>query len=230
MREINLCINQHSYGDKVVLRGINRLYEGRKIHGVLGKNGAGKTTLFHCIAGLIPYDGKPVIPDGISFGYLPAELYMYSMITGDEFLRFYVEAKGHKYDRKAKRQLNDFFGLPLNEYAETYSTGMLKKLYLLGLLLQHNKLLLLDEPFNGLDFESSAFVTALLQHLREEGKTVFVASHDIDHLFSYADTISVIQEQTLIYYADPKLFQTIKDSIVDEAHLKVQSAMKDFQH
>jgi ABC-type multidrug transport system, ATPase component len=226
MEKISLCIRQQKYGSKVILQDINQLYDKSKIHGVLGKNGSGKTTLFHCMTGLIPYDGQRTIPNEISFGYLPAELYMYSMITGDEFLQFYVEAKGYRYDNKEKTQLNDFFGLPLNEYAETYSTGMLKKLYLLGLLLQHNELLLLDEPFNGLDFESSAFITALLQHLREEGKTIFVASHDLDHLFSYADTISVIQEKTLFYYNAPTQFQSIKESIKNEARQKVQTAMK----
>lgn len=226
MTKISLCIRQQKYGDKVVLQDINQLYDACKIHGVLGKNGSGKTTLFHCMAGLISYDGQRTIPDGVTFGYLPAELYMYSMISGDEFLRFYVEAKGRRYDSKEKSRLNDFFGLPLNEYAETYSTGMLKKLYLLGLLLQQNKLLLLDEPFNGLDFESSAFITVLLQHLREEGKTIFVASHDLDHLFSYADTISVIQEKKLRYYNNPEQFQSIKDSIENEARQKVQFAMK----
>lgn len=226
MEKINLCIKQQKYGNKVVLQDINQPYDKHKIHGILGKNGSGKTTLFHCMAGLIPYDGTPILPDGIAFGYLPAELYMYSMITGDEFLRFYVEAKGRKYDYQEKAQLNDFFGLPLNEYAETYSTGMLKKLYLLGLLLQQNELLLLDEPFNGLDFESSAFITALLQHLREEGRTIFIASHDLEHLFSYTDTISIIQEKTLVHYSNPEAFQSIKEAIESEARQKVRSAMK----
>lgn len=226
MEKIDLCIRQQKYGSKVVLQDIHQRYDERKIHGVLGKNGSGKTTLFHCMAGLVPYDGMRIIPNGISFGYLPAELYMYSMITGDEFLRFYVEAKGCDYNNQEKTRLNDFFGLPLNEYAETYSTGMLKKLYLLGLLLQQNELLLLDEPFNGLDFESSAFITVLLQHLREEGKTIFVASHDLEHLFSYADTISIIKGKSLSYYSDPAQFRAIKEAIEDEARQKVRSALK----
>lgn len=225
MKNLRLCVKQQKYGNNVVLQNIDQLYAGNKIHGVLGKNGSGKTTLFHCMAGLTPYEGKHMIPDEIHFGYLPAELYMYSMITGDEFLRFYVEAKGRRYNKEEKDRLNNFFELPLDSYAEYYSTGMLKKLYLLGLLLQHNELLLLDEPFNGLDFESCAFITALLQNLREEGKTIFVASHDLDHLFSYADTISVIKEKELILYPDPEQFGDIKASIKQEAQRRVQLAV-----
>jgi len=225
METINLFIEQQQYSGKVILQDIDQVYNKGHIHGVLGKNGAGKTTLFHCMAGLIPYNGKQMIPDTLPFGYLPAELYMYPMITGEEFLRFYVEAKGCQYNAGEKDLLNTFFELPLKQYAETYSTGMLKKLYLLGLILQHNELLLLDEPFNGLDFESSAFITALLQRQKAEGKTIFVASHDINHLFSYADTISVINDKALTHYSEPSLFQSIKDAIESEARQKVQSAM-----
>lgn len=227
MKELKLCIKQQKYGDKIVLQNIDQLYCEGKIHGILGKNGTGKTTLFHCMAGLISYEGEQMISNKTSFGYLPAELYMYSMITGDEFLRFYVEAKGKRYNPEEKKRLNDFFGLPLESYAEYYSTGMLKKLYLLGLLLQHNELLLLDEPFNGLDFESCAFITALLHYLREDGKTIFIASHDLDHLFSYADTISVIQSKELVHYNNPDQFSVIKNRIEQEAQQKVQFAMKE---
>lgn len=225
MKNLNLRIERQQYGNKTILRDIDQLYETSKIHGFLGENGAGKTTLFHCMANLIPYKGERMIPAQVAFGYLPAELYMYSMITGEEFLRFYVTAKGCKYDVKEKERLNDFFELPLNEYAETYSTGMLKKLYLLGLILQHNDLLLLDEPFNGLDFQSSAFITALLQRQQKDGKTIFVASHELDHLFSYADTISLLKGQKLTYYGQKSEFESIKESIANEARLKVQSAL-----
>jgi ABC-2 type transport system ATP-binding protein len=228
MEKLNLLIEQQHYGSKVILRGIDLTYDP-KIHGVLGENGSGKTTLFRCMANLISYKGKRMIPGTLAYGYLPAELYMYSMITGEEFLRFYVAAKGCKYDVEKKKRLNSFLGLPLNEYAETYSTGMLKKLYLLGLLLQQNGLLLLDEPFNGLDFVSSAFITALLQHEREEGKTIFVASHDLEHLFSYTDTLSVIKDKTLLYFDRKSEFQSMKESIEKDARLKVLSAMGEIQ-
>lgn len=218
----NLHIKEQCYGSKIVLQDILQLYESGKIHGFLGENGAGKTTLFHCMANLVPFRGERMIQKTVRFGYLPAELFMYPMITGNEFLQFYITAKGVRYKCSETYQLNKLFELPLDEYAETYSTGMLKKLYLLGLLLQKNEILLLDEPFNGLDFKSSAFITELIVNFKKQEHTVFVASHDMEHLFSYADTISVIHDKHLTFYSQPSSFEQIKANIISEAQHKVQ--------
>lgn len=221
MSSLLLEIDQQKYDEKVILEQISQAYSLHSIHGVLGENGAGKTTLFHCMANLIPYKGKRMIPLELSFGYLPAELYMYPLITGDEFLRFYVTAKKKTFHKDEKERLNQFFELPLREYASTYSTGMLKKLYLLGILLQRNDILLLDEPFNGLDFKTCAFVTALIRELKEEGHTLFIASHDIDHLFTYSDTISLLKDRYIEFYPDRGSFKKIEDMIKTEAMEKV---------
>lgn len=221
---LHLKIEQQKYGRNAILENINQPYERGRIHGLLGENGAGKTTLFHCMANLIPFKGERMIPECYTFGYLPAELYMYPMITGNEFLRFFISAKDQPYLPEETKRLNNIFDLPLGNYADTYSTGMLKKLYLLGLLLQHNDILLLDEPFNGLDFKSAAFVTALIENVREQGRTVFVASHDMDHLFSYAETISLLNNKTLTFYSGKDSFAQIGTSIREEALAKVRGA------
>lgn len=220
---LNLEIKQQKYGNQIILENIHQAYNTGQIHGILGENGAGKTTLFHCMANLIPFVGERMIPEDYTYGYLPAELYMYPFITGAEFLKFFITAKGQRYLPIETNRLNDLFDLPLNQYADTYSTGMLKKLYLLGLLLQQNDILLLDEPFNGLDFKSSAFVTALLTNYRERGHTVFVASHDMDHLFSYSETISLIKDKNIEFYGDKDRFIQIGDTIREEAVVKVKA-------
>lgn len=120
------------------------------------------------------------------------------------------------------RDLNQFFELPLAQYASTYSTGMLKKLYLMGIILQKNDILILDEPFNGLDFKSSAFVTALIVRLREQGHTIFVASHDIDHLFSYSDTLSLLTDGKIEFFPDKGSFKRIEEQIKREAMERVR--------
>lgn len=220
---LNLEIKQQRYGNHIILKNIHQTYKKGQIHGILGENGAGKTTLFHCMANLIPFDGERMIPEDYAYGYLPAELYMYPLITGTEFLKFFITAKGQCYQPIETKRLNDLFDLPLNQYADTYSTGMLKKLYLLGLLLQQNDILLLDEPFNGLDFKSSAFITALLVNYREQGHTVFVASHDMDHLFSYSETISLIKDKNIEFSDDKEYFIQIGDTIREEAIAKVRA-------
>lgn len=222
MSNLHLDIAQQQYGDKVVLQHISQDYETGYIHGFLGENGAGKTTLFHCMANLIPYRGTRMLSDRIRFGYLPTELFMYPKITGREFLEFFVTAKGQAFEADELQKMNELFDLPLKEYADTYSTGMLKKLYLLGLLLQRNEILLLDEPFNGLDFKSSAFVTALIKKYKANGFTVFVSSHDMEHLFSYADTLSVLTESKLSFYPEKESFHIVKRNIEAEAEKKVK--------
>ena len=86
------------------------------------------------------------------------------------------------------------------------------------------ELALLDEPFNGLDFRSSAFVTALLTEYRRRGQTVFVASHDLDHLLSYADTLSWLRCGTMTYYPDRTAFEDVRQAIRREAAERVQGA------
>lgn len=221
MPNLHLQIEQQKYNNNIVLENIHQTYSSGMIHGVLGENGAGKTTLFHCMANLIPFKGKRMIPDNYTFGYLPAELYMYPMITGEEFLNFYVTAKKVPLNKEEKIRLNQLFDLPLDRYATTYSTGMLKKLYLLGILLQHNDLLILDEPFNGLDFKSSTFITALLLSLKEQGHTIFVASHNIEHLFSYSDTLSLLKDKNIEFHPDKEDFKQIEYAIKEEAMSKV---------
>lgn len=219
----DLKINRQRYGRKVVLREISQPYVSELIHGFLGENGAGKTTLFQCMAGLLPFDGERFFPSDLRVGYLPAELYMYPMITGREFLHFYVTARDLPWEDEHLTRLNTYFALPLDEYADTYSTGMLKKLYLMGLFMQKNDVLLLDEPFNGLDFRTSAFVTALLDEYRKLGHTVFVASHDMEHLFSYVDTISIVRDGSLTFYEDRSTFVQLRADIVTEASKLAQN-------
>ncbi len=200
MNTINVDINLKKYHQKTILENICVKYPVNGIHAVLGANGSGKTTLFKCMANYTDFEGQRTFPETVSVGFLPADLYMYPYITGEEFIRFYIKARGLKYDKEEKKKYNKMFQLPLKEYAVNYSTGMMKKLYLMALLLQHNDILLLDEPFNGLDYVSVMFITSVLQNLKEKGYTIFIASHIVEHLLSFCDTLSVIENGTINYY------------------------------
>lgn len=200
MNTIDVNIDLKKYSKKTILKDIHVQYPVKGVHAILGANGSGKTTLFKCMAGQTLFEGSRIFDENTSFGFLPADLYMYPYITGNEFIRFYIKAKGLKYDKTEKERYNAVFGLPLDEYAMNYSTGMMKKLYLMALLLQHNHILFLDEPFNGLDYVSVMFITSILKNLKEKGYTIFIASHIVEHLLSFCDTLSVIENGTLSYY------------------------------
>jgi len=130
-----------NYGKQTVLQNINLNFERGKVYGIVGENGAGKTTLFKCIAGLETFTGSINYNNGILknvCGFLPTNPYFLTKITGKEYLQLLCNArKIIESDFESK----NVFDLPLNKYAETYSTGMKKKLALTGILLQQNSYL-----------------------------------------------------------------------------------------
>lgn len=196
MKELIIESLSMAYQDAPVLENINLHYYSGKINGIIGKNGAGKSTLFNCIAQNISYNGRIERKGIASIGLLTANPYMFPRITGYEFISFALSAKNKKENKQKMEQFNQLFELPLQKYAENYSTGMLKKLHLLALLLQENDLLLLDEPFNGLDIESAAYLSEILRELKHSESVILISSHDISYLLKIADTITIIENKT----------------------------------
>lgn len=182
-----------SYGKTTVLENVNLCYRSGAIHGVIGNNGAGKSTFLNCVAGYISYSGNIERKNVKTIGLLTANPYIFPRITGHEFIRFCLSAKNCEEDKEKMDRLNRLFELPLQKFADEYSTGMLKKLHLLALLLQQNDLLLLDEPFNGLDILSSAYLSELLLELKKQDTLILISSHDLDQLAKIADTLTVIE-------------------------------------
>lgn len=198
MRELIIESLSKKYGDVTVLENVNLRYRSGTLNGIIGKNGAGKSTLFNCIARNIPFSGKIERKNINSIGMLSANPYMFPRITGHEFIRFALSAKKRDENKEKIERYNQLFELPLNKYAENYSTGMLKKLHLMALFLQENDLLLLDEPFNGLDIQSSIYLSEILKEIRHSDSVILISSHDISHLLKISDTITTVENQTAI--------------------------------
>lgn len=190
------------YGSKQVLDDINLTFSPGKVYGIVGENGAGKTTLFKCIAGLETYDGtitSPYLYLKDHLGYLETNPVLMSYITGWEYLKLLCSAK--KIDTENFEEQN-IFDLPLNEYATTYSTGMKKKLALMGVLLRKNDIFILDEPFNGVDIQSNMMIFELIEELKQLNKTVLITSHIFSTLSECCDEITLL--------ADGKIKNTVK--------------------
>ena len=130
-------------------------------------------------------------------GYMPAESFFYSLITGKEYLEFCIKAKGKKMDAKAIDSLNKVFQLPLERFASDYSTGMKKKLALMSLLLQENDLYILDEPFNGVDLYGCIQLKRIIRELKDKGKTVIISSHLINTLHELCDEIDFLDDHVI---------------------------------
>ena len=182
------------YGGRPVLRGLQLRFERGSVYGLVGENGAGKTTLFRCLAGLESYTGSihsELNPLKDHLGFLPTDPPLLSYLTGREYLRFVCQARGVQPERLDERNV---FDLPLDQYAVNYSTGMKKKLALLGVLFQQNEVFILDEPFNGVDIQSNLLISEIISALRDLGKTVLLSSHIFDTLRPVCDEIGLLRE------------------------------------
>ena len=195
-----------------VLKGINLSMEPGKIHGLVGLNGAGKTTLLNTLYAFIrPSEGSVLYNDTAlkrkDIAYLEAENYFYPYMTGREYLNLFPAGK-NGFDTESWQQL---FHIPLDDITENYSTGMRKKLASLAVLKPDKPILILDEPFNGLDLESAHILTLILQQLREGGKTVLVTSHVFETLTSSCDQIHHIDHGTIDHSYSKEQFGMLQE-------------------
>jgi len=186
-----------SFGKNIVLENINISFEPGKVYGIVGKNGAGKTTLFNCLLRLENHSGSIESTLGTIkniTGYLPTDPYFLSHITGKEYLKLMSNARNININNFKERNI---FNLPLNQYAETYSTGMKKKLALTGILIQKNDVFILDEPFNGVDIESNILINQIIKRLKELNKTIILSSHIFSTLKDNCDILYYLENNSI---------------------------------
>jgi ABC-2 type transport system ATP-binding protein len=210
---INVENLSKSFGKKQVLDAINLSFAPGKVYGVVGKNGAGKTTLFQCILGLESYSGSVDCSLGTLkniTGYLATDPYFLSFLTGKEYLQLMCNARDIKIDSFTDKNI---FNLPLHQYAETYSTGMKKKLALTGILLQKNDVFVLDEPFNGVDIESNMLINEVIKKLKSLNKTVILSSHIFSTLQDNCDSIYYLENGTASDALGKEQFASIEERL-----------------
>jgi heme exporter protein A len=180
---------ERRYGSKRVLRGLDLDVERSGFVLVTGPNGSGKTTLLRLVAGLAAPTGGTLTVDAerAELGYLGHEALVYRELTALENLRLY--ARLYRVPESAERigMLLERFGLwgARTDRVGTYSRGMLQRLALCRTLLHEPSLLLLDEPFSGLDVEGAELLERELSERRERA-TFLVATHDPSRLRRFA--------------------------------------------
>ena len=194
------------YPGKTVLQGTDMQIPDGALHGLVGRNGAGKTTLLQTLFSLIkPESGTLSWCNHLlhrrHVGYLETDPFFYSGITAREHLSLFGKTA---FDDDAWAGL---LQLPLDDLVEHFSTGMRKKLALLTLIKTEKPLLLLDEPFNGLDLESQYLLRDILLRLKKQGKTMLVTSHILESLIPVCDAIHFLAEGKVQKTVMPEAFQ-----------------------
>jgi len=201
-----------SFGYKVALKDVSFAVPPGQICGLLGPNGAGKTTLFRLMMGILKATEGRMVIDGLDafedrvevkrrIGFLPDEPIFYSYLSGKEHL--HLSAAMHGLDANdVYEKLEPLIGRlhltdDIENYAEDYSRGMKKKLGLLLALLHQPRLLVLDEPTNGLDVESTRLFYDLIFETAAQGVTVLFSTHLMDHVTRLCSHAVIIKEGSL---------------------------------
>ena len=203
-----------SYGETPVIKSLNLSIPSSSIHGLVGLNGSGKTTLLNTIYGLkekqagsIVYSSAPIPKNKIA--YLESSNYFYPYITGKEYLRLF-QTQNANFNIE---QWNDLFELPLNKLVEDYSTGMKKKLAFMGVICLNREILILDEPFNGVDLETVQKIKLLLVKLKEQNITIIITSHILESLLSICDLLSNLNQGIIQFTKEKKDFGSVEKEI-----------------
>ncbi|MEM7166177.1 MAG: ABC transporter ATP-binding protein [Planctomycetota bacterium] len=198
-----------SYGDFTAVDELDLSVEAGEIFALLGPNGAGKTTTIRMLMGILqPTAGRAHIADLDCFrdrarvmelvGYLPDEPAFYDYLRGRELLTFVGEMHGLTRSESRARwepfveQLD--LGDALEEYAANYSKGMRKKLALISALLHQPRLLILDEPTNGLDPFATRTLHSLIREQAAAGVGVFYSTHLLDQAEKLCDRVGILHD------------------------------------
>ena len=194
---------EKSFGEKKVLTGVSFKAEGGKAFGLLGRNGAGKTTsirilrdVFPANSGEVLLDGKPIDYNKVGIGYLPEERGLYPKKKIIDQLTYFAELKGMsaKEAVKAVDYWLDRLGMMeyRNKRLDTLSKGNQQKIQLVTAVAHDPEIVILDEPFSGLDPVNAMLLKDVVKELIAKGKIVLFSSHQMSYIEEFCDSIAIL--------------------------------------
>lgn len=190
-----------SYGETIILDNVNLSIDSGEIVGLLGRNGAGKSTLMKCIVGLVRKDYGKIKFNGVvsnKFGYLIEYPAFYPNLSAYDNLKIFASIL-NVCDKRIK-DIIDIVGLTKHgdKIFANYSLGMKQRLGLGRVLLTDPDLLILDEPFNGLDPSGVIEIRGLLKELAKSGKSILISSHNLPEIERIVDQINLIHNTKIV--------------------------------
>ncbi len=201
------------YGDKKAVDNLSLHINKGEIYGFIGHNGAGKTTTLKSIAGILKFDNGEIYIDGDSIkekpieckrkiAYIPDNPDLYDFMTGNGYLNFVADVFGVSEEQRKERinKYAEIFGLTadLSQSIVSYSHGMKQKLAIISAWLHEPKLIIMDEPFVGLDPKASHTLKEMMREVCNEGGAIFFSTHVLEVAEKLCDKVAIIKDGRLI--------------------------------
>lgn len=201
------------YGDKKAVDDLSLHIKPGEIYGFIGHNGAGKTTTIKACCGILPFDSGEIYIGGKSIkasplecksmlAYIPDNPDLYDFMTGIQYLNFVADIFGVSASRREEliHLYSDTFELTsdLAQPISAYSHGMKQKLALISALIHEPKLIIMDEPFVGLDPKASHLLKEIMRTICDEGGAIFFSTHVLEVAEKLCDRIAIIKGGRLI--------------------------------
>lgn len=200
-------------GGKTAVSDLSLMVEAGDIYGFIGHNGAGKTTTIKCVVGILDFEQGEIRIDGVSvkedpircksmLAYIPDNPDLYEYLTGIQYLNFMADifqiSKEEREERIQKEA--DAFEITsaLGDLISSYSHGMKQKLAIIGALIHKPRLLVLDEPFVGLDPKAAVTLKNRMHEMCAEGSAIFFSTHVLDVAEKLCNKVAIIKDGKLI--------------------------------
>lgn len=202
-----------TYGEKKAVDDLSLHIHPGEIYGFIGHNGAGKTTTIKAACGILQYDSGEIALNGISMkkdpiqaktqlAYIPDNPDLYDFMTGIQFLNFVADVFGVTTQERSERirKYSDAFELTadLAQPVASYSHGMKQKLALISALIHDPKLIIMDEPFVGLDPKASFLLKEIMREICDKGGAIFFSTHVLEVAEKLCDKVAIIKNGKLI--------------------------------
>lgn len=202
-----------TYGDKKAVDSLSLHIRPGEIYGFIGHNGAGKTTTIKSVAGILGFDKGEIYIDGISvkenplgckakLAYIPDNPDLYGFMTGIQYLNFIADIFGVSAEERQQRikKYADNFELTkdLAESISTYSHGMKQKLAIISAWIHEPKVIIMDEPFVGLDPKAAHILKQMMREVCDNGGAIFFSTHVLEVAEKLCDKVAIIKNGKLV--------------------------------
>ncbi len=202
-----------AYGNKKAVDDLSLHIAPGEVYGFIGHNGAGKTTTIKSVAGILPFDSGRILVDGVDIAkdpiackqrmaYIPDDPQLYAFMRGTEYLNFVGDIYGVGAAQRQERiaiyaQAFDMTE-DLGQAIGAYSHGMKQKLALMAAWLHQPRLILMDEPFVGLDPKAAHTLKGMMRTLCDQGGAIFFSTHVLEVAEKLCDKVAIIKDGRLI--------------------------------